>query len=162
MRTLYLAIVPAILMLLLVACGSSPTATSQPQATAEQPSEPTQQASEPTEEAIEPTQQAIEPTEQPSVPTEQATETTDQATGASDQVFTMQFVCINRSLQTCDLFTEYVARVEERSNGQLKLDITSLPELGISGTDMLDLLEDGTVEFTELPGNFVGGDLALH
>ena len=52
----------------------------------------------------------------------------------------MQFVCVNRSLQTCDLFTDYVARVEERSNGQLVLEITSFPELGISGTDMLDLL----------------------
>ena len=136
MRTLYLAIVPAILILLLVACGSSPTATLEPAATAEQPSEPTEQAGE---------------------PTEQASEDSDQASEDPGQVFSMQFVCINRSLQTCDLFTEYVARVVERSNGQLKLEITSLPELGISGTDMLDLLEDGTVEFTELPGNFVGG-----
>ena len=122
MRTLYLAIFPVLLILFLVACGSSATSTPEPAATSVQPSATAAQASE-----------------------------------GSDQVFKMQFVCINRSLQTCDLFTEYVARVNELSNGELELEITSLPELGISGTDMLVLLEDGTVEFTELPGNFVGG-----
>ena len=122
MRTLYLAIVPVLLILFLVACGSSATSTPEPAATSVQPSATAAQASE-----------------------------------GSDQVFKMQFVCVNRSLQTCDLFTEYVARVNELSNGELELEITSFPELGISGTDMLVLLEDGTVEFTELPGNFVGG-----
>ena len=129
MRTLYLAIIPAILFSFLIACSSSPTSTPVPSATVPQPS------------ATVPQPSATVP--QPSEP--------------SDQKFNMQFVCVNRSLQTCDLFTDYVARVEERSNGQLVLEITSFPELGISGTDMLDLLEDGTVEFTELPGNFVGG-----
>ena len=129
MRSLYLAIIAAILLTIFIACGSSPTPTSQPSTAVPQPS-------------------ATAP---------QAIATVPPASESSDEIFSMQFVCINRSLQTCDLFTEYVARVEERSNGQLKLDITSLPELGISGTDMLDLLADGTVEFTELPGNFVGG-----
>ena len=164
MRALYMAILPAILILLLVACGSSPTATPQPEATAEQASESSEQDSETTEQATaapeQPTAAPEQPTaasEQPTATPEQESEDSDQGTGDSGQVFEMQFVCINRSLQTCDLFTEYVARVEERSNGQLKLEITSFPELGISGTDMLDLLADGTIEFTELPGNFVGG-----
>ena len=164
MRALYLAILPAILILLLVACGSSPTATPQPEANAEQASESSEQDSETTEQATaapeQPTAAPEQPTaasEQPTATPEQESEDSDQGTGDSGQVFEMQFVCINRSLQTCDLFTEYVARVEERSNGQLKLEITSFPELGISGTDMLDLLADGTIEFTELPGNFVGG-----
>ena len=164
MRALYMAILPAILILLLVACGSSPTATPQPEANAEQASESSEQDSETTEQATaapeQPTAAPEQPTaasEQPTATPEQESEDSDQGTGDSGQVFEMQFVCINRSLQTCDLFTEYVARVEERSNGQLKLEITSFPELGISGTDMLDLLADGTIEFTELPGNFVGG-----
>ena len=164
MRALYLAILPAILILLLVACGSSPTATPQPEATVEQASESSEQDSETNEQATaapeQPTAAPEQPTaasEQPTATPEQESEDSDQGTGDSGQVFEMQFVCINRSLQTCDLFTEYVARVEERSNGQLKLEITSFPELGISGTDMLDLLADGTIEFTELPGNFVGG-----
>jgi len=164
MRALYMAILPAILILLLVACGSSPTATPQPEATVEQASESSEQDSETTEQATaapeQPTAAPEQPTAasvQPTATPEQESEDSDQGTGDSGQVFEMQFVCINRSLQTCDLFTEYVARVEERSNGQLKLEITSFPELGISGTDMLDLLADGTIEFTELPGNFVGG-----
>ena len=164
MRALYLAILPAILILLLVACGSSPTATPQPEATVEQASESSEQDSETNEQATaapeQPTAAPEQPTaasEQPTATPEQESEDSDQGTRDSGQVFEMQFVCINRSLQTCDLFTEYVARVEERSNGQLKLEITSFPELGISGTDMLDLLADGTIEFTELPGNFVGG-----
>ena len=169
MRTLYLAIVPMLLILFLVACGSSdtpePDATSdQPSTTTDQATETTDQATETTVQATETTVQATETTEQATETTvqatettEQATETTEQATEDSDEVFKMQFVCINRSLQTCDLFTEYVARVNELSNGQLEIEITSFPELGISGTDMLDLLDAGTVEFTELPGNFVGG-----
>ena len=164
MRALYMAILPAILILLLVACGSSPTATPQPEATVEQASESSEQDSETNEQATaapeQPTAAPEQPTaasEQPTATPEQESEDSDQGTRDSGQVFEMQFVCINRSLQTCDLFTEYVARVEERSNGQLKLEITSFPELGISGTDMLDLLADGTIEFTELPGNFVGG-----
>ena len=119
MRTLYLAIIPAILFSFLIACSSSPTSTPLPSATVPQPS-------------------ATIP--QPSATVPQPSATAPEPSEPSDQQFSMQFVCINRSLQTCDLFTDYVARVEERSNGQLKLDITSLPELGISGTDMLDLL----------------------
>ena len=93
MRTLYLAIIPAILFSFLIACSSSPTSTPLPSATIPQPSATVPQ----------PSATAPEPSE------------------PSDQQFSMQFVCINRSLQTCDLFTDYVARVEERSNGQLKL-----------------------------------------
>ena len=157
MRTLYLAFIPAILILFLIACGSSPTSTPQPVATAEQPVATAEQpvaTAEPASATSEPASATDEPA---SATDEPASATDEPASEDSDKVFKMQFVCINRSLQTCDLFTEYVARVEERSNGQLQLDITSLPELGISGTDMLDLLADGTIEFTELPGNFVGG-----
>ena len=171
MRNIYLAIPLAILFLLLVACGSSDTpapetgaASEQPTAVPEQPTTAPEQATpvaeQPTAAPEQPTtatEQTTAAAEQPTTAPEQPTAESEQGTGDSDQVFKMQFVCINRSLQTCDLFAEYIARVEERSNGQLELEITSFPELGISGTDMLDLLADGTIEFTELPGNFVGG-----
>ena len=164
MRTIYLVIIPAILILLLVACGTSdapaPTTgavSEQPTAAPEQPTTAPEQATTAPEQ---PTAVSVQPTavsEEPTATTEQASDDSDQGTGDPDQVFSMQFVCINRSLQTCDLFAEYIDRVMDRSNGQLELEITSFPELGISGTDMLDLLADGTIEFTELPGNFVGG-----
>ena len=171
MRTIYLAILPAILILLLVACGSSDTPAPETGAASEQPTtapeQPTAAPEQPTEAPVQPTAAPEQPTTAPEQPTtapeqatedsDQATEDSDQGTGDPDQVFSMQFVCVNRSLQTCDLFAEFLDRVMERSNGQFELEITSFPELGISGTDMLDLLADGTIEFTELPGNFVGG-----
>ena len=164
MRTLYLAVVPMMLILLLLACESSPSPTPETGAAAEQPTaapeQPTTAAEQPTAAPEQPTTPPVRPTaapEQPTTAPEPATEEADQGAGDSGEVFSMQFVCVNRSLQTCDLFTEYIERVMERSNGQLELEITSFPELGISGTDMLDLLADGTIEFTELPGNFVGG-----
>lgn len=166
MRSICLAILPAILFLLLVACGSSDTPEPETGAAPEQATAAPEQATTAPEQATiapeEPTTAAVQPTTAPAPEQEkedssQASAESDQDTEDSDQVFKMQFVCINRSLQTCDLFAEYIDRVMERSNGQLELEITSFPELGISGTDMLDLLADGTIEFTELPGNFVGG-----
>ena len=90
--------------------------------------------------------------------TEAPQEETRSQAATTEESFEIQFVCANRTLRTCDLFTDYAKRVSERTNGQLTLQITSYPELGISGTQLLRHIKSGTLEFVELAGNFVGGD----
>ena len=95
--------------------------------------------------------EALQATEAPQQETQEQAATTGES-------FEVQFVCVNRTLRTCDLFTDYAERVSQRTNGQLTLQITSYPELGISGTQVLRHIKSGTLEFIELAGNFVGGD----
>ncbi|MCH2500919.1 MAG: hypothetical protein MK118_11740, partial [Dehalococcoidia bacterium] len=55
-------------------------------------------------------------------------------TGAS---FEFQYVCVNRTLLPCQVIQEFIDSVEERTDGQIEIQISSYPELGISGFDMI-------------------------
>ena len=71
----------------------------------------------------------------------------------------LQHTCINSQLFWCKhLQTYFVPNVEERTNGQVTIYITSFPELGIAGTDTATLLADGTLSMTEIYGGYVGGE----
>ena len=70
-----------------------------------------------------------------------------------------QFACINRALTHCKLAEWFSERVEERTNGQLVIEIIGYPELGIAGPDVLELLANGTLSFAELPAAYTAGDL---
>ena len=70
-----------------------------------------------------------------------------------------QFACINRALTHCKLAEWFSERVEERTNGQLVIEIIGYPELGIAGPDILELLTNGTLSFAELPAAYTAGDL---
>ena len=70
-----------------------------------------------------------------------------------------QFACINRALTHCKLAEWFAERVEERTNGQLVIEIIGYPELGIAGPDILELLTNGTLSFAELPAAYTAGDL---
>ena len=72
---------------------------------------------------------------------------------------TYQFACINRALTHCKISEWFAERVEERTNGQLKIEIIGYPELGIAGPDVLELLANGTLSFAELPAAYTAGDL---
>lgn len=72
---------------------------------------------------------------------------------------TYQFACINRALTHCKLAEWFAERVEERTNGQLVIEIIGYPELGIAGPDILELLTNGTLSFAELPAAYTAGDL---
>jgi TRAP-type C4-dicarboxylate transport system substrate-binding protein len=72
----------------------------------------------------------------------------------------IQYSCINRALQWCKLLESYfVANLLKRTEGQVEIQISSYPELGISGQDNLQLVEDGTLALTEIYGGFVAGQL---
>ena len=70
-----------------------------------------------------------------------------------------QFACINRALTHCKLAEWFADRVNERTSGQLNIEIIGYPELGIAGPDILELLTNGTLSFAELPAAYTAGDL---
>ncbi len=72
---------------------------------------------------------------------------------------TLQHACINRTLLWCKHMDAYfVPNVLERTNGQVNVEITSFPELGIAGFDTMTLLSDGTLSLSEIYGGYVGGE----
>ncbi|MDA0263847.1 MAG: TRAP transporter substrate-binding protein DctP [Chloroflexi bacterium] len=75
-----------------------------------------------------------------------------------DQTFTFQYVCVNRTLLPCQLVQQFIDAVDERTDGKVEIQISSYPELGISGFDMIRLLEDGSVGLGEIYSGFVGGE----
>ena len=70
-----------------------------------------------------------------------------------------QLACINRALTHCKLAEWWSDEVFERTDGQLKIEVVGYPELGISGEDVLELTENGTLSFAELPSAYTAGDL---
>ncbi len=91
---------------------------------------------------------------------------TSTDTGSSGLVseglsFKFQYACINRTLNPCELLAEpggFVDKVKERTNGQVEIEISSFPELGLGGPDTLRLIEDGTLGMAEIYSGYVGGD----
>ena len=72
---------------------------------------------------------------------------------------TLQYACINRSTLQCRIVPAYfVPNVYERTNGQVNIEITSFPELGLAGFDTMTLLSDGTLSAAEIYGGYVGGE----
>ncbi len=73
---------------------------------------------------------------------------------------TIQYACINRALLWCKLVDSYFfPNVLERTNGQVKLQLSSYPELGIAGPDVLGLISDGTLAMADIGGPYVAGEV---
>ena len=74
---------------------------------------------------------------------------------------TLQVVCINRTLDPCELIRDfYIPRVHERTD-DVRIEISSYPELGLAGPDTIRLVNDRTLEFAEIYSGYVGGDLPV-
>jgi len=80
------------------------------------------------------------------------------AAPATSESFKFQHACINRTLNPCIIMMEFAANVLERTNGQVEIQISSFPELGLAGPDTLRLLQDGTMDMGEIYGGYVSGD----
>ncbi len=62
----------------------------------------------------------------------------------------------------CKLQTIYFAEnVKERTDGQVDFEVSNYPELGLAGSDMLELVEQGTIEFAQIQPAYVGGTWPL-
>ena len=75
------------------------------------------------------------------------------------QNITLQHACINRTLLWCKHMAAYfIPNVKERTNGQVNIEISSFPELGLAGFDTMSLLAEGTLSLSEIYGGYVGGE----
>lgn len=79
---------------------------------------------------------------------------------SSGEDIEIQHVCISRNLPTCVMMEAYFApRVAVRTNGQVKVSVTSFPELGLTGTDTLTLVSEGTLSAANVYTGYVAGEL---
>ena len=81
--------------------------------------------------------------------------------GTTGESFEFQYVCVNRTLLPCQVVQEYLDTVNTRTDGQIEIQLSSYPELGISGFDMIRLLQDGTIGLGEIYSGFVGGEFPV-
>ena len=78
---------------------------------------------------------------------------------SSGESFEIQQVCSNRNLPSCVLIESYWApNLAERTNGQVQLSVTSLPELGLAGPETLDQVADGTLDMASIFTGYVSKD----
>jgi TRAP-type C4-dicarboxylate transport system substrate-binding protein len=103
-------------------------------------------------------EQPAPPTATTASPQAAAPATEAPAAETTEETFTFQLVSVNRTLRTFDLLEEFAERVRVRTNGQVEIQLSSYPELGISGFDSLRTIEDGSIPFQEVYSGFVGGD----
>ena len=72
----------------------------------------------------------------------------------------IQHACVNRALLPCVLIENFLApNLYERTNGQVEIVITSFPELGIAGPDVLTLVADGTLAMAQVYSGYIAGEL---
>ena len=86
------------------------------------------------------------------------------ATASTGYSFKFQYACINRTLDPCELLAapgSMLDRIRERTNGQIDIQISSFPELGLAGPDTLRLVADGTLGMAEIYSGYIGGDLPI-
>ena len=93
-----------------------------------------------------------------------ATETptaTTTSLASTYETLEFQYVRVNRTLLPCQVVQEFMDAVNESTNGRIEIQLSSYPELGISGLDTISLLKDGTIGFGEIYSGFVGGEFPV-
>ena len=72
----------------------------------------------------------------------------------------IQHACVNRALLPCILVENFLApNLFDRTDGQVEIQITSFPELGIAGPDVLTLVADGTLAMAQVYSGYIAGEL---
>ena len=79
---------------------------------------------------------------------------------SSGERIVIQHACINRLLLPCQLLKSFFApNLAQRTGGQVEFNVTSFPELGVSGLDTLSLIADGTLDSATVYGGYVSGEI---
>lgn len=77
---------------------------------------------------------------------------------SSGESFEIQHVCIDRNLPTCVLMQTYFApNLAERTEGQVKLNVSSFVELGLAGPDTLSQVGDGSLDMVNIYTGYISG-----
>ena len=72
----------------------------------------------------------------------------------------LQHTCVNRALVFCQIVDSYLGpNLLERTNGQLTIQSSSFPEIGIAGPDSLRLVEDGVLDMASILGVYIAGEV---
>jgi TRAP-type C4-dicarboxylate transport system substrate-binding protein len=75
--------------------------------------------------------------------------------------FTLKLMGINRSVPQYRLWEEWAQTVEKRTNGRVKFEFTSLPELGFGGAETIRITKTGVVDIAEFYLGYVSGELPM-
>jgi TRAP-type transport system periplasmic protein len=75
--------------------------------------------------------------------------------------FTLKLMGINRTLDPWKLYEEWAQSVGRRTNGRVKFELTSLPELGLGGAETIRVIKTGVVDVAEVYGGYVAGELPM-
>jgi TRAP-type C4-dicarboxylate transport system substrate-binding protein len=74
---------------------------------------------------------------------------------------TLKLMAINRTVTQYKLWEEWAQAVEQRANGRIKFEFTSLPELGFGGAETIRLTKTGVVDIAEFYLGYVAGELPI-
>jgi TRAP-type transport system periplasmic protein len=75
--------------------------------------------------------------------------------------FTLKLMGINRAVPQYRLWEEWAQAVEKRTNGRVKFEFTSLPELGFGGAETIRITKTGVVDIAEFYLGYVAGELPM-
>ena len=76
--------------------------------------------------------------------------------------FTLKTVVTTRTaIQTEQLWTWAAEQIESRTKGRVKLEIVSLPELGLSGFELVRVMQAGLVDIGDVMPTYVAGDIPV-
>jgi TRAP-type C4-dicarboxylate transport system substrate-binding protein len=73
----------------------------------------------------------------------------------------LKLMGINRAVDNFKAYEKWARAVEQRAAGRVKIEVTSLPELGMGGVETIRLLKTGVVDIAEVYGGYVAGELPL-
>jgi TRAP-type C4-dicarboxylate transport system substrate-binding protein len=75
--------------------------------------------------------------------------------------FQLKFMGVNRAVDNFKAYEQWGRMVEQRTQGRVTFEVTSLPELGLGGAEIVRVLKTGVVDIAEVYGGFVAGELPL-
>lgn len=76
--------------------------------------------------------------------------------------YTLKTVVTTRTaIQTEQLWTWAAEQIESRTKGRVKLEIVSLPELGLSGFELVRVMQAGLVDLGDVMPTYVAGDIPV-
>jgi TRAP-type C4-dicarboxylate transport system substrate-binding protein len=74
---------------------------------------------------------------------------------------TLKAVAVSRPTPQFGLWTWMGGELEKRSGGKFKLDVVSLPELGLTGFELVRVTKAGLVDVADVLPTYVAGDLPV-
>jgi TRAP-type C4-dicarboxylate transport system substrate-binding protein len=82
-------------------------------------------------------------------------------TAMAEAKYKLKFVGISRAVDTWPYWEKWAKTVNERTEGQVEVELVSLPELGFGGSELIRLIKTGVVDLAEIYGGYVAGELPL-